>query len=185
MSEEYDYQALIDGCKNGCPKCQTEFFKKYNNMFMSICLKYTRDLDTAKDWAQQGMIKAFDKLDNYKFEGSFNGWLRRLVSNVAVDNIRGIKIVNTSNEFEYDDDVELKEYEDDYFELKLQLIKDAAKELSPEYKKVFRMFYFENMMHKDIAKKLNKSEGTTKTNLMRAKANVSKIVKEKLKNIVG
>jgi RNA polymerase sigma factor (sigma-70 family) len=184
MSEEYDYKVLIDGCKNNCPKCQTQFFKRYNNMFMSICLKYTRDLDTAKDWTQQSMIKVFNKLDNYKYEGSFEGWLRRLVSNIAVDNIRGIKIVNTSNEFDYDE-IEDDPYEEDYFELKLELIKDVSENLSPSYKRIFTMFYFENMMHKDIAKKLGLSESTTKTNLMKAKANVSKIVKEKLEKIVG
>jgi RNA polymerase sigma-70 factor (ECF subfamily) len=184
MSKEYDYETLIEGCKNRDPKFEKEFFRRYQNMFLGICLKYTKDLDTAKDWTQQAMIKVFDKLNQYENKGSFKSWLGRLVSNVAIDNIRGIKIVNPSNEFSFDE-IECDEYEEDYFELKLQLIKDVAENLSPAYKKVFTMFYFENMMHKDIAKKLGLSEGTTKTNLMKAKANVSRIVKEQLDKIIN
>ena len=152
---------------------------------MSVCYRYARDEDEAKDILQDGFIKVFEKIDNYSFEGSFEGWMRRIIVNTAIDTYRKRKRELSQNEELYKNTYkEFNEYDDtDYNPYESISIKDvvgAMQLLSPAYRAVFNLYIMEGMTHKEIAASLEISEGTSKSNLAKAKANVKKMLSEKL-----
>ena len=144
-------------------------------------MRYTNDRDAAQDILQEGFIKIFDKITTFESNGSFEGWMRRIVTNTALDFLRRSKKfsfveeneVNTKEEYiEAGDDFEYKKS----VEIKAEFALEAINQLSPAYKMVFNLFVMEEYTHKEIAAMLGISEGTSKSNLAKAKANLQKII---------
>ena len=149
-----------------------------------VCIRYMSDRDTAQEVLQQSFIKVFEKIGVFDFKGSLEGWIRRIVTNTAIDAIRKSK----RNPFLSDDDQFFKDEVINDFEKQeemniLSLRADAAmkaiQELSPGYRAVFNLYVIEDYSHKEIAEKLGISEGTSKSNLAKAKMNVQKILRRK------
>lgn len=142
---------------------------------MAICYRYAKDSDEAQDMVQNGFIKVFKKLDVYNFEGSLEGWIRRIMVNTAIDQIRK----NKRNPFLIEDEERVQNVEEDvpfsteedefYSKLKAKTAIKAISELSPAYRMVFNMYVIEGFTHKEIADYLGISEGTSKSNLAKAK----------------
>lgn len=151
-------------------------------------MRYTKDRDTAEEVLQTGFIKVFDKLDAYDDKGSFEGWMRRIMANTAIDAIRKSKkdplLSDDDSRFKDDslDNLTLKE-ETNFTEIKAELALEAISQLSPAYKAVFNLYVFEGYKHKEIAEILDISEGTSKSNYAKAKANLQRILNEKFMNI--
>lgn len=151
-------------------------------------MRYATDRDSAEEVLQEGFIKIFDKLEAFNYEGSFEGWMRRIMSNTAIDSIRKSKKnpILTDNDEDFklgseDPMVILEEVET--IGLKAEIAMEAINELSPAYKAVFNLYVIEEYTHKEIAEILGISEGTSKSNLSKAKVNLQKILKEKFMNI--
>lgn len=155
---------------------------------LGVCLRYTKDRDTAEDVLQDAFIKVFDKLEKYDFQGSFEGWLRRIFSNTSIDRIRRSKkdplLSDNDEDFKLGsfDPVE-KEESDQLMNLKGNIAIEAIQELSPAYRAVFNLYVMEEYTHKEIAEILGISEGTSKSNLSKAKLNLQKILNSKFANI--
>ena len=154
---------------------------------MGVCLRYIKDQDSAQEVLQEGFIKIFDKLDAFNYQGSFEGWMRRIMANSAIDTIRKSKkdpmLFDDDSQFSSNSENLMEEREElEERELKAEVALNAIHELSPVYKMVFNLFVIEDYSHKEIAEMLNISEGTSKSNLAKAKANLSKIVTKKLTN---
>ena len=135
---------------------------------------------------QNGFIKIFKKLDVYNFEGSLEGWIRRIMVNTAIDRIRKEKrsLVLSRSEELLDRGAELidegiGETEEEELELNMTHVVEAMQELSPGYQTVFNLYVMEDMTHKEIAERLGISEGTSKSNLSKAKANLKKILSKR------
>jgi len=183
-----DLKVLVDGCIAGKRKYQERFFRMYYGKMLSVCMRYFQDKDSAQEVAQEGFIKVFDKLASFDFTGSFDGWMRRIFANLCIDTIRKNKNVyfveiedyNTSNDdfegIELDELLQSKA-------LKAEVAMQAVQKLSPMYQSVFNLYVFENYSHKEIAEMLNISEGTSKSNLFKAKANLVKILEEEFRLI--
>ncbi len=156
-------------------------FKLYYGKMMTLCLRYTNDRDTAQEILQDGFIKVFDKLNTFESNGSFEGWIRRIMTNTALDALRKTKRLNWVEENEnntkedFNDPMESVEFENE-FEIKANVAMEAIQQLSPAYKTVFNLYVFENYSHKEIADALGISEGTSKSNLAKAKMNLQKII---------
>jgi len=151
---------------------------------MSVCLRYHRNPDDAQEILQQGFIKVFEKLEGFDYTGSFEGWMRRIIVNTAIDAIRKSKKDPIRKENDEDfvlDAVNpmVEEEELDLTSMKASLALEAIEELSPAYKTVFNLYVIEEYTHKEIAEILGVSEGTSKSNLAKAKMNLQKILKEK------
>lgn len=151
-------------------------------------MRYTKDRDTAEEVLQNGFIKVFEKLDTYDDKGSFEGWIRRIMANTAIDAIRKSKkdplLSDDDSKFKDDSLDRLTENEEISFtEIKAELAMEAISRLSPAYKAVFNLYVFEGYKHKEIAEILNISEGTSKSNYAKAKANLQSILKEKFMKI--
>ncbi len=151
-------------------------------------MRYLSDKDTAMEVVQEGFIKVFDKLEVFDFKGSLDGWIRRIIANTAIDHIRKNKrspfLSDQDRDFKQDAENELEMREDlDLLELKAEVAMEAISKLSPAYRTVFNLFVIEDYTHKEIAEMLGINEGTSKSNLAKAKMNLQRILKEKFKTI--
>jgi RNA polymerase sigma factor (sigma-70 family) len=179
---------LISGCLNNDRRSQEELFKLYYGRMLSVCMRYTNDRDSAEEVLQEGFIKIFEKLKAFNYKGSFEGWMRRIISNTAIDSIRKAKKnpILTDNDEDFklgaEDPVIMRE-EFESLGLKAEIALEAISQLSPAYKAVFNLYVLEEYTHKEIAETLGISEGTSKSNLSKAKLNLQRILSEKFMNI--
>jgi RNA polymerase sigma-70 factor (ECF subfamily) len=146
-------------------------------------MRYAKDRDEAKDILQDGFIKVFQSLEKFNREGSLEGWIRRIVVNTAIDRIRKDKrsLVMSHSEDLLDEGVQDEVIEEDEkMNLNMKDVIRAMQDLSPGYKAVFNLYVMEDMTHKEIAEHLGISEGTSKSNLAKAKLNLRKILLENI-----
>ena len=145
-------------------------------------MRYTNNMDQAEDILQNSFIKIFRNIKRYKFEGSFEGWMKRIVVNTAIDYHRGKKkdFLLLPEEQEMEQFELIDDPADDNAELNYpftpQQVMAAIQELSPAYKAVFNLYVIEDYSHKEIAEQLDISVGTSKSNLLKAKAKLKKIL---------
>ena len=179
---------LISGCVKNDRRSQEELFKLFYGKMLGVCMRYARDRDTAEEMLQEGFIKIFDKLEAFDYKGSFEGWIRRIVSNTAIDNLRKSKknplLTDKDEDFKLgwsDPIVENEELQ--FVGLKAEIALEAVQNLSPAYRAVFNLHVMEEYTHKEIAEILGISEGTSKSNLSKAKMNLQRTLKEKFEKI--
>ena len=180
-ADKAEYLEWIDGCLSNDRKAQRQLYKKFYGKMLSICMRYAGDRDEAKDILQDGFIKVFQSLDKFNRDGSLEGWIRRIMVNTAIDKIRRDKRSLTLSQSEdlLDVNVQMEEEEeevDERMELNMKDVITAMQDLSPGYKAVFNLYVMENMTHREIAVELGISEGTSKSNLAKAKLNLRKIL---------
>lgn len=184
MEDKEHLKEIIQGCIENKRKSQAELFKLYYGKMMSVCMRYHRNPDDAQEVLQLGFIKVFEKLEAFDYTGSFEGWLRRIIVNTAIDVIRKSKknpiLKENDEDFVVEHETPLED--DEILELsslKASIAREAIEQLSPAYKAVFNLYVMEEYTHKEIAELLGISEGTSKSNLAKAKMNLQKILKEK------
>ena len=181
--ENSELREIIEKCAKNNRAAQEELFKLFYGKMMGICMRYTKDRDRAQEVVQQGFIKVFDKLSEFDFKGSFEGWMRRIMVNASIDAIRkrNRQPFSTDEEFMFNDaSVEQEDDSDEMLiKLKAEYAMEAIQSLSPAYQTVFNLYVIENYSHKEIAEILDISEGTSKSNLAKAKQNLRNILKEK------
>ncbi len=170
---------IIKGCTRQDRASQKALYEMFYGRMMGVCLRYAKSRDEAKDMLHEGFMKVFNNIKNFSSSGSFEGWVRRIMVNNAIDHIRKNKhdylIVNTvhaSNTLA--NATEEVEDEDLLNHISKDDIMKAVQELSPAYRAVFNLYVIEEMSHKEIADKLDISEGTSKSNLAKAKFNLRK-----------
>lgn len=177
---ESDLRDLINGCVRGKRKSQEELFKRYYSKMMIVSMRYTKNADEAADILQDGFLKVFAKLEAYNYEGSFEGWIRRIIANTAIDQLRKRKndFILLQEDQSLEDFAELIEEDlgEEEVEFKPDQVLAAMHELSPAYRTIFNLYVFENLTHKEIADNLDISVGTSKSNLAKAKRNLAKIL---------
>ena len=173
---------LILGCKKGERTHFNYLYKMFSGSLFSICRRYAGNEEEAKDLLQEGFVKIFKKLDTFNIErGSFEGWMKRIVVNLCIDNYRNNKIrfqevvVDDIADDSYSDsDDSAAEFQDIGHEEILQ----AITELPMGYRTVFNMYIIDEKSHKEIAATLNISENTSKTQLFKAR----KMLQKKLRS---
>lgn len=184
--EELDKSALkklVKGCIKGDRNSQKILYERHYSKMMSICYRYAKDSDEAKDLLHDGYMKIFRSLHKYNFNGSLEGWMRRLMINSAIDHYRKFKHVfslSETNIAQIEDEQENLE-DDIYSSFNTKMIMDAVQNLSPAYRTVFSLYAIEGYSHKEIAEKLNISIGTSKSNFSKARMNLRKQLETKLK----
>ena len=181
-------KAIIDGCLQNDRRSQEQLFKLFYGKMLPVCIRYVSDRDTAQEVLQEGFIKVFEKLGAFDHKGSFEGWIRRIVANTAIDAIRKSKKdpyrTDNDNDFKIGaEDLMVDREEMETVELKAQVAMEAVQKLSPAYRAVFNLYVLEEYSHKEIGAILGISEGTSKSNLAKAKMNLQKILSEKFMNI--
>jgi RNA polymerase sigma-70 factor (ECF subfamily) len=181
-------KAIIDGCLQNDRRSQEQLFKLFYGKMLPVCIRYVSDRDTAQEVLQEGFIKVFEKLGAFDHKGSFEGWIRRIIANTAIDAIRRNKrnpfLSDQDNDFKQEAVNELEEKEKfQLIEVKAEIAMEAISKLSPAYRTVFNLYVLEDYSHKEIAELLGINEGTSKSNLAKAKMNLQRILNEKFKYI--
>lgn len=164
-----DIKKIIKGCLSGDRRDQELLYRRHSSKLYGVCLQYSGNDEEARDILQEGFIKIFENLHNYKHEGSFEGWIRRIVVNTALEKFR-----SRHNLFRVDDIDTIQEPmsepdTDDYSGLQAVDLLYIIRELPPKYRMVFNLFAIEGYSHKEIGEMMNISEGTSKSNLSRAR----------------
>lgn len=187
MKQNWELDEIIEGCKSSDRRAQEQLFKKFYGKMLVVCQRYIRDKDSAQEVLQEGFIKVFEHIKGYDKKGSFEGWMRRIIVNCAIDSIRKSKkdfmLTDNDNDFKYiPEDDELGE-DWEITSLKASVALEAINKLSPAYKAVFNLYVMEEFTHKEIAEILEISEGTSKSNLAKAKMNLQNYLKQKFTKI--
>ena len=188
MKNIEDLKDIVDGCLKGDRRSQETLFKMFYGKMLAVCSRYISDKDTAQEVLQEGFIKVFDKLEVFDFKGSFEGWVRRIIVNTAIDSIRKAKrapvLKDKDTDFKMDSTDQMEESESlQLTELKASIALEAIGKLSPGYRAVFNLFVIEEYSHKEIAEMLGISEGTSKSNLSKAKMNLKRILTDEFSNL--
>ncbi len=156
---------LIEKCKQGDLKAQSEVYQLFAGKLFALCLKYSKNYQEAQDNLQDGFITIFKKMHQYQFKGSFEGWLKRIVVNTALQKYRKKNVLNLISD-EIPDEVEV---EVDETTVSLDYLLGIIQELPNRYRLVFNMYVLDGYSHREIAEMLEISEGTSKSNLSRAR----------------
>lgn len=186
MKKKEELNIIISKCLRKNRKAQEELFKLFYGKMLGVSMRYTKDDDTAQEVVQESFIKCFDKLNTFDRDGYFEGWLKRVVINTAIDNIRKSKKSPYVNDLNEDYSLSNEEEDEEDFEItkmKTELIMSAIQKLSPAYQAVFNLYVIEEYSHKEISEILKISKGTSKSNLSKAKANLKKMLKTELLNL--
>lgn len=166
---------LIRGCMEGNRRMQEELYRRFSPRMYAVCLRYAGNAEEAEDILQEGFIKVFKKLDSFRSEGSFEGWVRRVFVNTAIEHFRRKRYLMPVTEKE-ENTIEGK-YTSVLDELGAKDIMALIQDLSPGYRTVFNMYVVEGYTHKEIADMLGISEGTSKSQLSRAKVILQDMVR--------
>lgn len=161
---------IINGCLKGSRRDQELLYRRHAAKLYGVCQQYSGNDEEARDILQDGFIKIFENLVHYKYEGSFEGWVRRIMVNTALEKYR-----SKHNLYRVDDIDKIPEpdaYPDseDYAGLETADLLEIIRELPPKYRMVFNLFAIEGYSHNEISQMVNISEGTSKSNLSRARA---------------
>ncbi len=165
---------LIENCKINDTKAQGDLYKLYASKLFPICLKYSRNYAEAEDNLQDAFLTIFNKIEQYKNKGSFEGWLKRITINTALQRYRHEKVFDIINE-NITEDVELEIDEDN---ISLNYLLKIIQELPDRYRLVFNLYVLDGYSHNDIADMLKINIGTSKSNLARAR----QILKQTIEN---
>ena len=171
---------LIKGCIKGDAQMQRLLYQRFSAMMYTVCLRYSENTDDANDVLQEGFIKVYKSLSKFRREGSFEGWVRRIFINTSIEHYRKkVKLYNVT-------EVQENTIEDDSLDaldsLATKDVLNIINELSPGYKQVFNMHVIEGYSHKEIAELLGITEGTSKSQLARAKSVLKKIIETRAQN---
>jgi RNA polymerase sigma factor (sigma-70 family) len=164
-----DDTSLVIECVKGNSRAQRMLFERFSKKMLGVCLRYAKSTEQAEDVLQDGFIKVFSKLNDFKHDGSLEGWIRRIMVNTSLDQIRKENklLGNTSL-----DNVDYK-LQNNAFVLENLAAKDLMKmvqSMPVGYKVVFNMFAIEGYSHKEISEHLGISENTSKSQYSRARA---------------
>ena len=164
---------LIHNCKRGDRIAQEQLYRNYAQILFGICLKYSRNKTEAEDNLHDSFMTIYDKIGQYKFKGSFEGWIKRITVNTVLQKYRKeeyLKVVT-------DNVAEESEIDSEYLDIELATLLRYIQELPNKYRLTFNLYVLDGFTHKEISEQLGTSEGTSKSNLARARM----ILKEKIK----
>lgn len=179
MSEN-ELRTYIEGCKRGDRLSQQWIFERYYRLMFGVCMRYSNDADRVQDMVQEGFLKVFSNIEGYTSKGSFEGWMRRIMVNTAIDAYRKDNVypVEVTEDDQLERLVEEAGFDDEeegdmpIDSFTVQDVLEAMDSLSPAYRAVFNLYVFENYTHQEIAEKLGITAGASKSNFAKAKRNV-------------
>ncbi len=159
-------EQLIHECTKQNTKAQEQLYRLLAPKLFAVCLKYSRNYEEAQDNLQEGFLILFEKINQFKNIGSFEGWAKRIFINFILQQYRKQNVFEIISENIVDD----AEIEIDEENISLEFLTQIIQELPDRYRLVFNLYVLDGYSHKEIADLLNITIGTSKSNLARAKA---------------
>ena len=165
---------LIQKCAKQDRKAQAEVYQIYSGKLYAVCLKYSKNKEEAQDNLQEGFITIFNKIGQFNNKGSFEGWMKRIVINIALSKYRQKPVLSLVTE----EIPEITTVEVDDNNISMDYLLILIQQLPNRYRMVFNLYVLDGYSHKEIASELEITEGTSKSNLSRARM----ILKEKIES---
>lgn len=156
---------LIKECQKKNANAQSQLYKQYASKLFSLCLKYSKNYAEAEDNLQDAFVTIFNKIDQYNDNGSFEGWMKRIAINTALQRYRQAKVYSLVDE----DAIEDVDVDIDNEDIDLDYLLSIIQGLPDRYRLVFNLYVLDGFSHKEIAEMLKISTGTSKSNLARAR----------------
>jgi RNA polymerase sigma factor (sigma-70 family) len=176
VEEQALLQEMIEGCRKGDPKWQKVLYETFSGRLFGVCLAYSADHADAEDTLHDGFMKIFTSIGQFQGEGSFEGWMRRIMVNTALEKYRrATRMMTIADNIRSQSSARVEHILE---EISATEIMEAVQSLSPQYRLVFLLYAVEGYNHKEIGQQLSISEGTSKSNLSRARS----ILQERLKH---
>lgn len=175
-----DIVDIIEGCRQWKRSSQEALYRQFFGYAMAICLRYASNKDEAVEILNDGFLKIFNHIQSYDTSRPFKSWLSKIMANTAIDHLRSKKKISFSEDITQAYDLGMsddKALDKLAYEELLQLVQD----LPPAYKTVFNLYVMEGFQHQEIADLLGISEGTSKSNLFKAK----RILKTKIEELTS
>ena len=176
---QYNINELLEGCRAGNRKMQEALYRQTASKMLVVCMRYAKDRMEAEDVLQMGYIKVFQKVNEYRGDGAFEGWIRKVMVNTAIEsyrkNLRSLSVVPIEDAYDQ------PSTGFDFSRLGMQDLLKVIQKLADGYRVVFNMYIIEGYSHKEIAETLGISEGASKSQLSRARA----ILKEEIIKMEG
>lgn len=178
LSEVAQLDEIIYKCQEGNSGAQTALYRLFSSRMYGVCLRYAKDTAEAEDFLQEGFVRVFTKIGQFEFKGSFEGWMRRIMVNTALEKFRKHDRLYPVEEMKVYESVEWEE--DTLSSINEKELLKMIQELPPRYQMVFNLYAIEGYSHLEIGEMMNISEGTSKSNLSRARMILQKRVTESL-----
>ncbi|TAE48077.1 MAG: sigma-70 family RNA polymerase sigma factor [Bacteroidetes bacterium] len=173
-ASDYREEEIVEGCVNGNRKYQKLLYERFYGSMMVVCMRYTNDREEARDVLHEGFIKVFNNLGKFVRGTNLGAWIRRIMVNTAIDHYR--KSAKRPGMVEINHAVHEMDVQDVVSDISADEILGLVQRLSPAYKVVFNLYVIEGYSHKEIGEKLNISEGTSKSNLAKARAKLQMMI---------
>ncbi|MFA6702747.1 MAG: RNA polymerase sigma factor [Dysgonamonadaceae bacterium] len=175
---------LIAACKKQNRNAQKELYEQFAPKMMGVCLRYSNNRENAEDLLHDGFIQAFTHISSFQGKGSFEGWLRRIFVNLALQNFRDEKKSKLINSDVNDLNIEIVDHVEENVEdiigiSNSEILKMIA-ELPQGYRTVFNLYVFEDMSHREIGQMLGITEVASRSQYSRAKS----LLKKKIQSII-
>ena len=165
---------MVRDCQKGKSGAQRELYDLFKSRMFGICLRYAGNYHDAQDILQEGFLKVYEKIRQFEFKGSFEGWIRKIMVNTSLEKYRNqYRVVHIEDNMP---DIEQEQQVESSVEIGQHELLQYIQELPPKYRAVFNLYAIEGYSHKEIGGMLKISEGTSKSNLSRART----ILKDKV-----
>lgn len=171
---QYEEDEIITGCLNGGRKYQKMLYERFYGSMMVVCMRYTYDREEARDVLHEAFMKVYRNLHKFEQGTNLGAWIRRIMINTAIDHYR--KQAKRPNLVEINHAVHEIDMHDVVADLGAQEILAMVQKLSPAYRMVFNLYVIEGYSHKEVGKMLGISEGTSKSNLAKARAKLQRMI---------
>jgi len=171
-----ELKEIIKESARGNARAQEKLYRLFAPKMFGVCLRYSADTNEAEDNLQEGFVKVFSNIKRFRHEGSFEGWMRRIMVNVSLEKFRKQKRMFPV------EDVSIYESEpianDVLAAISAQELTALIQTLSPRYRMVFNLYVMEGYSHEEISREMGISVGTSKSNLARAKSVLRRKIKQ-------
>jgi len=176
VGQAYTEAEILAGCRQGKAAFQEKLYELYSRRMMAVCVRYTRSRFEAEDIFHEAFVKVFKHLDTYS-NGSFEGWMRRIFVNTAINHYH--KNRKLQDQLDYSTVEEITPSEDDIIStISGQELLELVNQLPEGYKVVFNLYVVEGFNHREIGEMLNIAEGTSKSQLAKAKIHLKKLLQK-------
>ena len=170
---------IIEGCLQSDRKMQKALYDKYASRMYAVCLRYAKDRDDASDILQDGFLKIFTKIEQFSREHSFEGWMRRVMTNTAITHYYQNKKFNDQQNIEEINETTIKNFDFKDADFSNEELMNVIQSIPDTYRIVFNMFAIEGYKHREISEMLNADVSTIKTQYHRAR----RLIQIKLKEL--
>jgi RNA polymerase sigma factor (sigma-70 family) len=172
--QDHQEDEIVKGCIQGGRHHQKLLYERFYGSMMAVCMRYTSDREEARDVLHEGFMKVFRNLDRFHQGTNLGAWIRRIMVNTAIDHYR--KAAKRPNLVEINHAVHEIDVQDVVSDMSADEILALVQRLSPAYRTVFNLYVIEGYSHKEVGELLGISEGTSKSNLAKARAKLQQMI---------